>query len=417
MRSRYPRREFLKRSAAGAAGLLPLGCATTAAGYAKNETIQVGCIGTGGRCRQLMERLKLIPNVAVVGICDVWDENIAKGLELADPKAASTRHYEDLLESDDVDAVLIGTSDHWHTPIAIDACRAGKDVYVEKPLTHDRSEGAGILAAQRETGRVVQVGMQQRSMPHLIEARELANSLEMGTVCKVHLTWNRNTERVPKRVPDIDPATVDWQRFLGSAPQQPFDPYRFRHWRWFWDFGGGIFTDLMVHHIDIVHWFLNLGTPRSAASIGSFFSKPGEWETPDTVQTVMKYDGSEVQIYFEGTFSNARNASMIEFMGTGATLYCDRGRYEFHPEPRSEAAYREKILGQGPRGMDFYDNPDGEVLHLSNWLGCIRTRAVPNAPVEAGVSAAAAAHLANHALRSGQVALWDSLPTTTGVGA
>lgn len=400
MAARTGRRGFLKASAAG---LVMGGFAASSRGYAANETINVGCIGTGGRCRQLMGYLKNLPGVQINAVCDVWDENLQKGLELAAPGAFSTKDYQLLLARADIDAVLIGAPDHWHVPMAIDACHAGKDVYVEKPLTHDLREGAPMIRAQQETGRVVQVGMQQRSMPHLQEARELVKKGELGQVVKVHLTWNRNTQRSARGALQIDPGAVDWSRFLGSAPRQQFDPYRYRHWRWFWDFGGGIFTDLMVHYIDVAHWFLDLQAPVSATSVGNFFTNEGDWETPDTVQTLLRYEEPAVQIYFEGTFANARNAAMMEFMGRDATLYCDRGRYEFHPEPGRKLAYRELVLGSGPRGADFFDQPCGEELHLGNWLECIRTRATPNAPVEAGVRAAAAAHLANQALRSGEV--------------
>ena len=119
---------------------------------------------------------------------------------------------------------------------------------------------------------------------------------------------------------DIDPATVDWKRFLGAAREQPFDEYRFRNWRWFWDFGGGILTDLMVHQVDIAHWFLGLDHPQTAATIGDAFKAPGLWETPDTVQTLLHYPKQKAQVYFEGTFVNARNAAMLEFMGSEATL-------------------------------------------------------------------------------------------------
>jgi hypothetical protein len=159
-----------------------------------------------------------------------------------------------------------------------------------------------------------------------------------------------------------------------------------------------------------------LDHPAEAHSIGDQFAAKDLWETPDTVQTLLRYPEQEVQAYFEGTFINARNAAMIEFMGRDGTLYIDRGRYELHPETKRASygtppvppkfAYTEWILGEGPRGADFYDNPNGEVLHLSNWLECIRTRQTPRAPAEAGVSAASAAHLANRALRSGRTARW-----------
>lgn len=399
------RREFLAKTGIGASLVLG-GYLATPRGYAANETIQVGCIGTGGRCQQLMRTLQAIPGVRITAVCDIWETNLERGLELAASGAHATKDYTELLENSEVDAVIIGTPDHLHTPITIDACVAGKDVYVEKPLTHNRAEGQAVIDAQNTCQRIVQVGMQQRSMPHLVEARDLLASGLLGDIRKVHLTWNRNQARAIGGGESINPATVDWGRFLGKAPEQPFDGYRFRNWRWFWDFGGGIFTDLMVHQIDIAHWFLGLDHPINAASIGNFFSNKGLWETPDTVQTIMQYEEPETQVYFQGTFFNARYRAMMEYMGSEATLYCDRGRYEILPEPGKDVEHRQQILGSGPRGLDFYDKPDGELLHLGNWLECIRSREKPNAPAEAGVAAADAAHLANAALREGNTVHW-----------
>jgi len=288
----------------------------------------------------------------------------------------------------------------------VDACAAGKDVYVEKPLTHNRNEGQAVIEAQNRHRRIVQVGTQQRSMPQFEKARELIRDGRLGKIHKVHLTWNRNMDRVRKNPLGVDARTVDWKAFLGNAPEQPFDEYRFRNWRWFWDFGGGIFTDLMVHYIDVVHWFLDLDHPQMATSIGGHYISKGIWQTPDTVQTLLVYP-NDLQVYFEGTFVNARNGAMLEFMGSDATLYLDRGRYEIHPE-RNQGEVEELILGTGKRGRDFYDKPDGELLHLTNWIECIRSRQKPNAPAEAGVGAAAAAHLGNRAYRSGRVATWTT---------
>jgi predicted dehydrogenase len=408
MKSTWQRREFLEQLGLGAAGVLTAGYTATARGYAANETVHVGCIGTGGRCRRLMQALAKIAGVKIVAVCDVWDYHLGLGQKLADAKATATKDYHQLLGRKDVDAVLIGTPDHWHVPMTIDACAAGKDVYVEKPLTHDLSEGRAVIEAQDKHQRVVQVGTQQRSMPQFQQALAIVKSGQLGKIHKVHLTWNRNTPRSQSAKQGIDPKAVDWQRFLGKARAQPFDEYRFRNWRWFWDFGGGIFTDLMVHFIDVVHWFLDLDHPATAASIGDHFMAKGVWETPDTVQTLLGYPERQVQAYFEGTFINARNAAMLEFMGTDATLYLDRARYEVHPERNRPVKYSELVLGDGPRGADFYATPDGETLHLVNWIECVRSRKKPTAPAEAGVSAAAAAHLANQSLRSGQIARWAS---------
>jgi predicted dehydrogenase len=397
------RRSFVKTSAVAAAGL-----AVTAAPAANvlgaNDTLNVGCIGTGGRCRALMQALVKVPNVRLAAVCDIWDNHLDMARKIADPSALATKHYQQILDSKDIDAVLIGSPDHWHVPMTVDACAAGKDVYVEKPLTHNLDEGKAVIEAQNKHQRMVQVGMQQRSMPHIAKARELIRGGWIGEVHKVHLTWNRNTDRVRRGPLHIDASSVDWKAFLGNAPQQAFDEYRFRNWRWFWDFGGGLFTDLMVHWIDVAHWLLDLDHPLTATAIGTHCTSRDVWQTPDTVQTLLTYP-RDIQAYFEGTFCNARNGAMIEFMGTEGTLYIDRGRYEIHHE-RNPGMYEEWVLGTGKRGRDFYDKPDGELLHLTNWVECIKSRKAPTAPVEAGVRAAAAAHLANQALRTSQVVAW-----------
>jgi predicted dehydrogenase len=404
MKSQHHRREFLESLGIGAAGLITAGYAATARGFAANETITIGCIGTGGRCRRLMQSLAQIPGVKLAAVCDVWDTHLEEGRRLADSQAFATKEFRELLDRKDLDTVLIGSPDHWHVPMTVAACQAGKDVYVEKPLTHDLAEGSAVIEAQNKHQRIVQVGTQQRSMPQFIKALEIVRSGQLGKIHKVHLTWNRNAPRGQQRSYGIDPKTVAWQAFVGNAPKQPFDEYRFRNWRWFWDFGGGILTDLMVHFIDVANWYLDLDHPQTATTIGDHFMAKDLWETPDTIQTLLRYPEKDVQIYFEGTFVNARNAAMLEFMGTEATLYLDRGRYEVHPERKSKLPASELVLGEGPRGADFYNNPDGETLHLAKWIECVRSRRKPNCPAEAGVAAVTGAHLGNLAYRSGQVA-------------
>ncbi len=387
------------------------GYLATSRGYAANDTISVGCIGTGGRTRQLMKALVKIPGVQIVAVSDVWDANLTAGKDLADAQAFATKDYRELLDRKDVDAVVIGSPNHQHVPMLSAACQAGKDVYVEKPLTHRLDEAPAALGAQNRYKRIVQVGMQQRSMPQFQKGYELVKSGQFGAIRKVHLTWNRNSQRGTQTY-NIDASSVDWKAWLGPARAQPFDAFRFREWRWFWDFGGGALGDLMVHYIDIAHWYLGVDHPEKALTLGNTYSEK-RWETPDTVQTVLEYPSA--QVYFESTFMNARNGAMLEFMGTDATLYLDRGRLEVLPERKrgnsSVALPTEPemqwVLGTGSKGADFYDQPEGEVLHLGNWLECVRSRKTPNAPVEAGISAASAAHLGNIALRKDGVAHWD----------
>jgi len=345
--------------------------------------------------------------VQIAAISDIYDVHLAEAAKLAEPQAIQSKQFEKLLERKDIDAVLIGSPDHWHVPMTIAACQAGKDVYVEKPLTHSLAEGKAVIAAQNQHRRIVQVGMQQRSMPHIQAARAIIQSGGIGKVHKVHLTWNRNAARFRRDPLNIDPKQVNWKAFLGNAPDQAFDEYRFRQWRWFWDFGGGILTDLMVHWIDVVHWIMDVDHPLAATALGDHFNAAGVWETPDTIQCVLRYP-NDFQAYFEGTFVNARNGAMVEFMGSDATLYIDRGRYEVHPERNKKVQPREMILGTGPRGADFYDRPEGETLHLTNWVVSVRSRKPPLCPAEAGVSAAGAAHLGNIAYRGNKVAMWDT---------
>jgi len=400
------RREMLGLIGGTTAGLLHTGYKGKAFGYSANETINIGGMGTGGRFHRLANALKEIPGVRLVAVCDVWDNHLKMAQKLADPKALATKNYHELLAHKDIDAVIVTSPDHWHVPMTVDACKAGKDVYVEKPLTHNLAEGRSVIEAQNKHKRIVQVGMQQRSMPHLHKADEIVKSGRLGKIHKVHLTWNRNVRCCLNTDLGIDPKTVDWKRFLGSAKDQPYNDHCFRHWRWHWDFGGGPLGDLMVHWLDVVHWFLGLDHPAEAWTIGDNFMSKGIWETPDTIQTLLKYPDKDVQVYFEGTFINARNAAMIEFMGTEATLYVDRGRYEVHPEKDKKVKYEEMILGEGPRGADYYKKPFSELLHLIDWIECIRTRRKPSTPAEAGVSAATGAHLGNMAYRSKQVARW-----------
>ena len=162
----------------------------------------------------------------------------------------------------------------------------------------------------------------------------------------------------------------------------------------------------MVHWLDVAHWILNVDHPEKAVSVGDFNTARDVWQTPDTIQTLLHYRNN-LQMHFEGTFCNARQGAMIEFMGTEGSIYIDRGRFELIPEPRfPKNKPEELILGTGPRGRDFYAAPDGELLHLQNWIEAIRNQRQPSAPISAGVSAAAAAHLGNEAYRQNRVAVW-----------
>ncbi|NNJ25521.1 Gfo/Idh/MocA family protein [Alienimonas chondri] len=410
------RRTFLTLSAASlAAGVHVAGHPARASRLA-NDVIEVGCVGTGGRATHLMSRLAAIPGVRLAAIpgvrlaavCDVWDDARGRGMKASDAKAVAYTDVRKMLDAGGLDAALVATPDHQHVPVSAACCEAGLDVYCEKPLTHSVEEGDRIIKAVRDNDRIMQVGTQHRSMPHLAEARELLRNGEAGEIYKVRMTWNRNNP-TRGRAPAVDASTVDWDLFLGDAPEQPFDSQRMRNWRWYWDFGGGIFTDLMVHWADTVRWMLEPGEVTRAVSVGDHFTTAGLWETPDTVQTLLSFPSAASageaagkpgpQMHFEGTFANHRDRACAELMGSKATLYIDRGRYELIPQHRSGVTPRERLEApEKLRGLDFYDEVDGAKYHLENWIECVRSRAEPACPVEEGVASADLAHAANAAL-------------------
>src|SRR5438445_3799073 len=280
---RHTRRRFLSSVASATLGVPAL------AAQGANERLNIGLIGTGGRCSHLMQALAKVPNVHMAALCDVYEPHIDLAQKLA-PKATRTGDYRRILDNKDIQAVLIATPDHWHVPMTVAACAAGKDVYVEKPLTHNLEEGRAVIEAQDKHRRIVQVGTQQRSMPQFDKGRELIRAGRLGKVYKVHLTWNRNHPGRVRRSPQgVDPKQVNWKAFLGNAPQQPFDEFRFRNWRWFWDFGNGILTDLMVHFIDVVHWYMAVDHPLRAVTVGDNYTSKDVWQTPDTIQTLLTY--------------------------------------------------------------------------------------------------------------------------------
>ena len=355
-----------------------------------------------------MQSLATIPGVKITAVCDIWDFHLDEGRKLAQPEAFATKDYRALLDRKDIDAVLIGTPDHWHVPITVDACAAGKDVYVEKPLTHDLSEGQRVIDAQNKHSRIVQVGTQQRCMPHFQKAYEIVKSGQLGEIHKVHLTWNRNAPRSARPNLNIDPKTVDWKRFLGTRE-------------------GPAVRRVSLSAVALVLGFWRRHFHRPDGPLdrrGPLVSRPRPSADRRQHRRSLSGEGpvgnarhgadadalsgqTGVQVYFEGTFVNARNGAMCEFMGSEATLYLDRGRYEVHPERRSKLKPSELILGDGPRGADFYDKPDGELLHLANWIECIRTRKKPACPAEAGVSSASARIWRIARSAHGEMAKWS----------
>ena len=351
--------------------------------YGANERIRVGAIGTGGRGQYLLSQLKLAEQNDIVACCDVFEpRRIEAKTKYGTADASLHVDYREILDRKDIDAVVIATPDHWHVPILTAAVRAGKDVYCEKPVTHTIEEGAPVIDAVKDTKRVVQIGLQQRSWEHFAEARKQIQEGLLGQVTLIRTYWFQNHIPSMGRVPQFDLTKLDWKRFLGSASERPFDPDQFGNWRWYWDFGGGAMTDLFVHWVDVAHWIMDDDNPKRATATG-LKAVLKQRQTPDTMSAALAYGNVVVEFdsallgYIEGggLMIRGTKAAMRLWRG-GFAVYNEIGRYSEKPDPSNAS-------------LEVPSKQDGTLPHMKNFLDCVRSRHTPNASIEIGVSAAA----------------------------
>jgi predicted dehydrogenase len=379
---------------------LTLGVRVAASGVqGANDRIRIGVIGTGGRARGLMNLLKKLPGNELVAVCDVYEPTLLRAAEIAGPIAAKVIDYRKILDDRQIDAVVIGTPDHWHKPITLDAVAAGKDVYVEKPVSHDIAEGAEMVKAIEASKQIVQTGTQQRSWDHWVLGKQIVDSGRLGQITFVHTYWYQHA--TAGNYPPVSLDKLDWKRWLGPAPEQPFRPERFYQWRHFWDFGGGCLTDLMTHWIDVVHWYMDVDAPLSAAAVGHNYNIK-LWEAPDTVTATLEFPKNFMAAYL-GTYVSRVDDGGLEFRGDKATLKIDRARLAVY---RDDAAWAPGTLTPEP-DIAVRSSGDGTLTHLQNWLDCIRSRKTPNAHIRVAHQAARTAHIANAAMRAGRKVRWD----------
>jgi predicted dehydrogenase len=281
--------------------------------------------------------------------------------------------------------------------MAVDAIAAGKDVYLEKPVTHTLEEGATLTHALRSSKQILQCGTQQRSWPHFRDAVDIIQGGGIGRVVQVRTYWWQNYNRNwASGAKPIDTQLLDWKSWLGGAPDQEFSMEKFSHWRWFWNFGGGAMTDLFSHWIDVVHWAMKSDTPQNAFMLGDkhIFD---QWDCPDTIQAAFRYPGFNV--VYEGMMASSIDDGGLEFRGTEATLKVDRNGF---------AVYREGVTRDQNPVASGHSFRDGTIAHMENFFDCVKTRKDPNAPVEAGVAAARAGHIGNHAYLHGGTTAWPA---------
>ena len=363
--------------------------AMTAASYSRvlgaNDKIQLGVIGPGDRGTYVMSRFQQNPSVHVAALCDVYAEHIDRAKQKA-PDAKAFGDHRKMLEEKGLDVVLVATPDHWHATCAIDALNSGRDVYCEKPLTRRIEEGPRIVKAARVNERVCQVGMQQRSGKHYIEAKKLyVDPGKLGKVTLARTWWHGNSYHLRKAPASLQtlPSNLDWDRFLGPVKWRDWDPQQYYNWRAYLDFGGGQVTDLFTHWIDVVHMFLGSDVPKAASAEGGVYAYKDGRTAPDTINVLLQYP-AEFTATFEATLVPGIRGEGVELCGTEGRLLIDRGHYEFHPAGKGAEAVVVKA-----------EDPDMTFAHVSNFLECVRSRQRPDADVLIGHRSAQASHLGN----------------------
>jgi predicted dehydrogenase len=383
-----------------AASGLALGTRMAAASaQGANNRVRVGVIGTGSRARGLIGHLIKRPGAEVVSICDVYEPRLLQAREIVGPAASTVADYRRMLDDRGIDAVVIATPDHWHKAMTLEAVAAGKDVYVEKPVSHTIDEGAEMVKAIEASKQIVQTGTQQRSWDHWILGKQIVDSGRLGQITFVQTFWYQHARA--GNYPSVSLEQLDWKRWLGSAPDQPFRPERFFQWRHFWDFGGGGITDLMTHWIDVVHWYMDVAAPLTAAATGRNYNLK-LWEAPDTMTVTLEFPKNFIAAYL-GTYVSRVDDGGLEFRGDRGTLKIDRARLAFY---RDDAAYAPGSHTPEPE-IFVRSSGDGTFTHMQNWLDCIRSREQPNAHIRVAHQSARTSHLANAALRTGRLVRWN----------
>jgi predicted dehydrogenase len=458
-RRRLSRREFVKQSAgvAGALGLTAplISAAGTSIGSSgsnqsgassaaspqssalgANDAVGVGFIGIGIRGEILVRATQKIPNTRIVEVCDLYDGHFDRAKELLGPDIRTGRDYRRVLDNKDIQAVVIAVPDHWHKRMALDAMAAGKDVYVEKPMTHKWEDTAAFESAAAKHQRIVQVGSQYQSMPANERAIEIIKSGKLGQITLIDGAIHRNTGTgawyypVP---PDASPETIDWERFLGDGPKHPFDAKRFFQWRLFWDYSGGLPTDLFVHLVTATHTLMGVEMPTRVIGVGGVYRwKPRE--VPDQLSAIVEYaEGFTLRL--SSTANNNHSFPILRIMGTEGSLDYYGTRLVFNSEPQLEnytystnhfsAAMKKKfaelndldpesmrprktagIKAPGPEAIDTPGQESTEA-HLAKFYDSVRTRKQPVEDAKMGGRCAAVGHMVNLSYLAGKEARWD----------
>lgn len=432
------RRTFLNRTTSAAVTAAFLGGSKMAASMTalsrsrilgSNDRISLGHVGIGQRGRGLqiiLSGLKGPKNVEVAGVCDLWKVN----LELATKSVRdtygqaplSTQYLEDLLNAKNIDAVMISTPEHQHSPMLKMVAEANKHAYVEKPMGNVLAEAKEARDAVLQRNLIVQVGTQRRSEPYQIAAQKLFRSGVCGDVSKVEVVWNFNGPRWRGRpeVKQIRQEDIDWRRWLMTRPYQPFDPRLYFEYRLYKDFSSGIPDQWMSHGIDLVHWFMDDHFPRSVVARGGVFAWHDGRENPDTLQVLLDYPKGFL-VSYSTSFGNDA-PSFIRLMGKVATLMNfgtegtprwllveEKGNLEDDPLIQRKETWL-SLPGDGGKGPA--NTPDEDPSHMTNWLDALRAGKQPSTPVQAGYAHSVACIMAAKAYREDKTQYWDTKTET-----
>ena len=409
----------------------------TAAGYSRilgaNDRVRMGYIGVGNRGSEVHQAFLEYGDATTTAICDLRDDY----LDYAAAKARTTpkryKEYKQLLDDKNVDAVMIASPDHWHALMFIDACNAGKDVYVEKPLSLTVVEGRKMVEAAARTGRVAQVGTHRRSSPFLKEVAEMVRAGEIGhvTMAKCYDINNEFPTGIGNPPGGPAPSDWEWDHWLGPAPKVPYNPNRtYYKFRWFYNYSGGQLTNYGVHYMDMIRWCLGQDAPRTVVALGGKFAVKDNREIPDTLEVVWEFGGPTLVVFNQcnanGAPGNIRN-SEIELRGTKGTLYLNEHEWEIVPEkfletgrfartPLDRTTERAQRAGRKaamePRKAEKRLNLT--MLHARNFLDCVKSRGKCNADILTGHLSTSATLLGNIAHKTQSCLKWDAAKERTG---
>lgn len=409
------RRKFIQSSSlflasTGLASVLPLNLFGMGQ-QNRADKIRIGVIGINGMGWSNLTALIKDPRAQCVALCDVDQKVLSKRVEELAKNSitvTTTNDYKKLLENKDIDAVVIGTPDHWHCKIMIDALAAGKDVYIEKPVGNSIAECNEMIAAQKKYNKVVQVGQWQRSQKHFADAIAYVHSGKLGNIRLVKAWAYQGWMKAIPVVSDSPvPEGVDYAMWLGPAATKPFNSNRFHfNFRWFWDYAGGLMTDWGVHMIDYALMGMKATAPKSIVASGGKFAYPNDAsETPDTLTAIYEFDGFNLQWEHatgidDGPYSRTHG---VAFIGNNGTLVLNRQGWEVIPEKDGGKDKIEAVPLQ--KSVD-----NGLQLHTRNFLDVIQSRKLEDlkAPIQAGAHVANICQMGNIAYRTGKKLFWDS---------